>query len=206
MEIYSTEEQQVEAIKQFWKDYGTSIVAGVVIGLGGLYGWNYYSDVKVERAEAASQAFNQALMQSGDEAAVMAAAAEFDKQHAQAGYSALMQLIVAKSAVESGDLPKAEAALKTVIAAKPGDALTAVATLRLARIQAEQGQVATALATLDQVKNSAFSTQRDEFKGDLLLRQGETDKARLAYQEAVKNGGVTTSPALQMKLDNLNQA
>ena len=33
MEIYSTEEQQVDAIKQFWKDYGTSIVVGAVVGL-----------------------------------------------------------------------------------------------------------------------------------------------------------------------------
>ena len=46
MEIYSTEEQQVDAIKQFWKDYGNSILIGAVVGLGGLYAWNYYSDVK----------------------------------------------------------------------------------------------------------------------------------------------------------------
>ena len=41
MDIYSTEEQQVDAIKQFWKDYGSSIIVGAVVGLGGLYGWNY---------------------------------------------------------------------------------------------------------------------------------------------------------------------
>lgn len=57
MEIYSTEEQQVDAIKQFWKDYGTSILIGAVVGLGGLYGWNYYSDMKVAKAEEASKPF-----------------------------------------------------------------------------------------------------------------------------------------------------
>ena len=56
VEIYSTEEQQVDAIKQFWKDYGTSILIGAVVGLGGLYAWNYYSDVKVAQAEEASKA------------------------------------------------------------------------------------------------------------------------------------------------------
>ena len=48
MEIYSTEEQQVDAIKQFAKEYGPSILIGAVVGLGGLYGWNTYSDIPLE--------------------------------------------------------------------------------------------------------------------------------------------------------------
>ncbi len=44
MEIYNSEEQQVEAIKRFWKENGTAIIAGVVLGLGGLYGWRYFQD------------------------------------------------------------------------------------------------------------------------------------------------------------------
>ena len=39
MEIYNTEEQQVEAIKRFFREHGLSMVAGIVIGLGGLYGF-----------------------------------------------------------------------------------------------------------------------------------------------------------------------
>ena len=206
MEIYSTEEQQVDAIKQFWKDYGTSILVGAVVGLGGLYAWNTYSDMQVSEAQAASQAFQAASSKLGDDAALAGAVANFSKEHSQKGYQAMLDLIVAKSAVDAGDLTKAEAALTKVIASKPGAGLDMVATIRLARVQAEQGQVGTALATLEQVTDSAFASQRDELKGDFLVRQGELDKAKLAYQAALDNGGVTTSPALKMKLDNLNQA
>ncbi|MDG5899229.1 tetratricopeptide repeat protein [Shewanella xiamenensis] len=206
MEIYSTEEQQVDAIKQFYKDYGLSIGIGVVVGLGGLYGWNYYSDMKIEKAEEASQAFQTLTTKSSDEAAMIAGVAEFSKNYDQKGYQSLLDLIVAKTAVEAKDFPKAEEALKKVIAAKPGAGLDTIAMLRLARIQAEQGQVDTALTTLDQVTDKAFLAQREELKGDFFVRQGQADKAKTAYQAAMDNGGVVTSPALKIKLDNLNQA
>lgn len=204
MEIYSTEEQQVDAIKQFWKDYGTSIVVGAVVGLGGLFSWNYYSDYKVAKSESASEAF-QAMSATSD-STMLSAAENFAKEHSQQGYQSLLSLIVAKAAVESGDLEKAEASLKSVIASAPDASLVMVATMRLARVQAEQGQVATAITTLEQVSDPAFIAQREELKGDFLVRKGEGEKAKAAYQAAVDNGGAATSPALQMKLDNLNKA
>ncbi len=207
MEIYSTEEQQVDAIKQFWKDYGQSIVIGAVVGLGGLYSWNYYSDYKVAQAELASETFQTVSRSVQSDTTMLAAAESFAKDHSgQKGYQALLELIVAKAAVEAGDLAKAEQALKQVVADKTDDGLVAIATLRLARVQAEQGQIATALATLEQVSAPAFAVQRDELKGDFFVRQGDEDKAKSAYQAAIDNGGVTLSPALQMKLDNLNKA
>lgn len=206
MEIYSTEEQQVDAIKQFWKDYGSSIIVGAVVGLGGLYGWNYYSDVKIEKSEAASEAFQGIVANNSDSAAVQAAITEFGAQHDQKGYQALLELMSAKAAVEAGDLDKAEIAFTKIISANPGASLASLATLRLSRVQAEQGNLGTAIATLEQITDEAFNAQRDEFKGDLLVRQGDMDKARSAYQAAVDNGGALTSPALQMKLDNLNKA
>ncbi|KFZ38136.1 hypothetical protein HR45_06430 [Shewanella mangrovi] len=206
MEIYSTEEQQVEAIKKFWQDYGTSILAGAVIGLGALYGWNWYTDHQVKQTEAASQAFNQVVQNSQDEKALTAAAAEFDKTHSQVGYSALLQLVVAKTAVQAGDLAKAESALQAAIAAKPGEAVETIAALRLARVQAEQGQIDSALSTLDTVSSAAFAAEKAELKGDFLVRKGDLANAKTAYQEAVEKGGVVNSPALQVKLDNLTQA
>ncbi|GGP39246.1 hypothetical protein GCM10009347_03910 [Shewanella algicola] len=206
MEIYSTEEQQVDAIKQFWKDYGTSIAVGAVVGLGGLYGWNTYSDMKVESAELASETFQTIAEQSTNPAAFLTQAENFTAEHDQAGYQALLELMVAKAAIDAGDLTKAETALTKVIAAKPGSGLDMVATIRLARVQAEQNNLGVALATLEQVSDEAFASQREELKGDFLVRQGDLDKAKLAYQAAVDNGGALTSPALTMKLDNLNKA
>ncbi|BAJ01348.1 YfgM family protein [Shewanella violacea] len=206
MEIYSTEEQQVDAIKQFWKDYGSSIAVGAVVGLGGLFGWNYYSDHQITQAELASEAFQAVSASNISDNGMLTAAENFAKDHSQKGYQSLLELIVAKAAVEAGDLEKAEATLKSVVASAPDKGLVMVATMRLARVQAEQGQIATAITTLSQVSDPAFTAQRDELKGDFLVRKGDDEQAKAAYQAAVKNGGTSASPALQMKLDNLNKA
>jgi predicted negative regulator of RcsB-dependent stress response len=206
VEIYSTEEQQVDAIKQFWKDYGTSIVVGAVVGLGGLFGWNYYSEHQIAQAELASEAFQAFSAPAMTEAGMLAAAETFSKDYNQKGYQSLLSLIVAKAAVEAGDFDKAQATLKSVIATAADTSLVMVATIRLARVQAEQGQLAIAITTLEQVSDPAFTAQKDELKGDFLVRKGDPEQAKVAYQAAVDNGGAMASPALQMKLDNLNKA
>ncbi|RLV59929.1 hypothetical protein D5018_09615 [Parashewanella curva] len=206
MEIYSSEEQQVEAIKRFWKEYGNSIIIGAVVGLGGLYGWNYYSDHQVGQAQNASNAYQAAVNDATDESKLAGDIAKFTKEHDQKGYQAMLQLQLAKAAVIAGELDKAVTALKSVIAAKPGYGFEEMATLRLARIQAEKGLVSEALSTLSQVTNDAFAPQRDELKGDLLVRQGDVKLAKEAYESALAAEKNANNPVLKMKLDNLPQA
>ena len=109
-------------------------------------------------------------------------------------------------ALKDGDLAKAEDAYKRIIVAKPGASIDMVATIRLARLQAEQGNVGTALQTLESVTDAAYVSQREELKGDFLVRQGDLVSAKQAYQTAIDNGGALTNPALTIKLDNLNKA
>ncbi len=206
MEIYSTEEQQVDAIKQFWKDYGTSIVVGAVVGLGGLFGWNYYSEHKITQAESASEAFRFMSAPALDEAGMLAAAETLLKSTAKKVISLCYHLLLLKRQLSQAISEKAETTLKSVIASAADTSLVMVATIRLARVQAEQGQIATAITTLEQVSDPAFTAQRDELKGDFLVRKGDAEQAKAAYQAAADNGGATASPALQMKLDNLNKA
>ena len=72
MEVYETEEQQVEAIKSWWKENGKAVVLGAVIGLGGLYGWRYYQGEIQSAKEQASEAYTQAMntLDSGSENAI----------------------------------------------------------------------------------------------------------------------------------------
>ena len=46
MAIYDLEEQeQIDALKHFWRDYGRLIIAAVVafiVGVGGTQGWKHY--------------------------------------------------------------------------------------------------------------------------------------------------------------------
>ncbi len=90
MEVYTTEEQQVEAIKNWWKENGKAVILGAVVGLGGLYGWRYYQGHLDTSAENASDAYNvvaTALASDGAEAAGKAEA--FIKDNADTSYAAM---------------------------------------------------------------------------------------------------------------------
>ena len=42
MSEYQTDEEKVEAIRKWWRENGTAVVAGLVLGLAGLIGWQYW--------------------------------------------------------------------------------------------------------------------------------------------------------------------
>ncbi|WP_028110932.1 YfgM family protein [Ferrimonas futtsuensis] len=200
MEIYSTEEQQVEAIKSFWKEYGNSIIGGAAIGLAALFGWNTYQEYQIGQEEAASAAFDAAVEKAGARDTLAAAVDELKLSHGDSAYADLASLMLAKAAADAGDLTQAEQRLTDVAAGIDAD-IKPLVDLRLARVQLALGKSDEALATLNAITGEAFAGQRDELKGDLLKQKGDLQGARDAYQAALTAG--SRSPALQMKLDDL---
>ncbi|MDF2178936.1 tetratricopeptide repeat protein [Aliiglaciecola sp. CAU 1673] len=203
MEIYNTEEQQVEAIKKFWKDNGMAIVVGAVLGLGGLWGWRYYNETKFAGQEQASAQYEQAIssLEAGND---LSKVSEFIQTHSDNSYAVLAALQAAQKAVDADNLTEAADKLRWAAEHAEVDAVAAVANLRLARIQIQQAEYDNALSTLDKVSGDAFVAQVQEFKGDVYRLQGHVDKARAAYSAALeKNSG---NNLLKMKLDNLSAA
>ncbi|TKB47093.1 YfgM family protein [Thalassotalea mangrovi] len=204
MEIYQSEEQQVEAIKKFWHDNGNSIIAGLVIGLGGFFGYNYYQDQKIEAMETASTQFqeNMQAMESNDEK-FRSESQAFINDHKDSSYAAFTALALAKDAVAHSDFAEAEKQLTTAAELAPSEEIKAIAMLRMARVQIQQQNMDAALATLESPFPEKFAANVAETKGDAYLLAGDKEQARTAYQTAVDAGGLETSPQLQMKLDDL---
>ncbi|MBT4452093.1 MAG: tetratricopeptide repeat protein, partial [Gammaproteobacteria bacterium] len=57
MNDFVTDDEQVERIKNWWSDNGSSVIAGLVIGIGGLMGWRYWVDYQTNVAAEASSHF-----------------------------------------------------------------------------------------------------------------------------------------------------
>lgn len=201
MERYETEEQQVEAIKRFWKENGTALVVGAVLGLSGLYGWRYYNDSQISSQEQASAAFEQAETQLIQDEKGFSAAQAYITEHGDTGYAYLMALQLAQQAIERKDLSEAAKQLAYVSSQAELSAVKAIAGIRLARVQLEQGQFELALQSLDKISDAAFEGQTQAVKGDVFVAQQLFDKARAAYSSALeKNSG---DRVLKMKLDSL---
>ncbi|WP_063652223.1 YfgM family protein [Aliivibrio fischeri] len=201
MEAYETEEQQVEAIKSWWKENGKAVVIGGVVGIGAILGWKYYQSSQITAKETASAAYERALtaLQASGADAVESTQAFIDANKSSE-YASLAALQLAKVQVEAGQLEKALEQLNWVASNSKDESLTAMAQVRSARIQAEQGNFDAALATLANVKPASWAARVAELKGDIALRQGDIATARSFYTEALQAG---MNQAVQMKLDDL---
>lgn len=202
MELYDTEEQQVEAIKDWWKENGKAVIFGAVIGLGGLFGWRFYQDSVTEAQEATSASYTAVM----NTLAAQGADSEADVQQFIDGnkdseYAVLAAMQLAKVQVEANQLDEALAQLKWAQSTTQDAALKPVLTYRVARVQAEQGDFDAALSELDTITENGWTGRVAELRGDIALRSGDKDGAYAAYTEAQQADDA--SQTLQMKLDDL---
>lgn len=207
-----SEEEQLDAIKQWWKQNGTSLIAGVALAAAGVFGWNAWQDYQVNQAEAASMRYQQLLSLSGqeelDESARARASelvAEITDEHDDTLYADLALLIDARLAVGQGDLAAARNALEAVIDASSRDYLQGLARLRLSRLQVDEGDAEAALTTLEAGVPEALAAQRANVRGDAHYAQGQEDAARQAWEEALTLAQERNQPlyGVELKLDNL---
>lgn len=205
MEIYSSEEQQVEAIKRFWQEYGKAILGGVVLGLAALYGFRFYQAEQRGAAEQASTKYNQLIIQRDAAAASedwLAKAQGFIAAAKDDNYAVLVALLAAKDAVTLQQFDKAEAQLNWVMSHAKSAEVLAVTQLRLARLQREQGNVDAALVTINKPMPESFAALQAELKGDILLQADKAAEAKAAYELALSTAG-SNKQLLQVKLDEL---
>ncbi len=206
--MYETEEQQVEAIKQWWKENGKSIVAGVVLGLGAVLGWQGWSNHKDKVGAEASNLFDQMLVSVQQENLESASKQReiLYRDFASTPYTAFADLLQAKMLYRKGDTAGAEDALKQAIEGAPDEAIKNIAVLRLARIRLADDDAQGAAGLLGQyTASAAYSADYAALRGDIARAQGDHTAARKAYQEAL-DAKVGNAELVQLKLDNLPPA
>lgn len=206
--IYATEEEQVESIKKWWKENGRSVIAGVVIGLGGVFGWRWWVEHQNSVAQAASSAFERVLVagESDNKNALADQIKTLQAEYGNTAYAAFANLVSAQARYRSGDKDGARAELEKVVNSAPDPAIREIAVLRLARILLDQGDPAAATAVLGrQQASKAFAGDFSALRGDIALAEGDTMEAKKAYTQALEQNP-SNAAMIQLKLDNLPTA
>ncbi|QPI64755.1 YfgM family protein [Vreelandella venusta] len=207
-----SEEEQLEVIKRWWKENGTSLIAGAVLAAAGVFGWNAWQNYQEGQAEAASVRYQQLVnMTAGNTLAddQLANARELivdiTSDHGDTLYAELAQLLGARLAVQQGDLEAAKSALENVAGDSSRRYVKSLAWLRLARIEIANGDPQAALSLLDESISDALAAQRANVRGDAYAALDQTKQARDAWQTALELAQ-TQNQALygvQLKLDDL---
>ncbi|WP_223669647.1 YfgM family protein [Kangiella shandongensis] len=203
MAQYETEEQQVEAIKEFWKENGKAIILGAIIGFGGIFGWDYYKDYKQAQAEIASQQYAEAMqtIEAGsDEQSQFVEKAEAIKQeHSATSYAALAALKLAEIKVSDNNLDAAAEQLRWVVD-QGNKTFAPVAQIRLGRVLLAQEKYDETIQLADSVSNEAYKSSALFIKGEALLAKGNNEAAKNAFIEARDASEAAPHPLLALRL------
>lgn len=211
MDDYYNEDEQWQRVKRWLRENGPWLVAGVVIGLGGLYGWRWWEARLENQAVAASNAY-QAIIDSLDNGELDAAVLAADglrAAHAGSAYAVQADLLAARIEVDRGELGAAALRLERAMKRKGDPQLQLIARHRLARVQIAQGNADAALSTLAGATPGAFAARYAEARGDALYAKGDLPAALGAWREAeaagTAFGGVPTVDyaGLRLKIADL---
>jgi predicted negative regulator of RcsB-dependent stress response len=214
VEQYRTEEDQLDALRRWWNEYGRSTIAAVVIALAAGFGWQAWQTNQKEQAVHASDLY-QALLRSIEKMDPSAPtpegielAEQIKRDYGNSTYAQFAALHLAAMSVNKGDLGGAQAQLEWALSKAAADSDVArIARQRLARVIAANGDTEQALATLQSAQPGPYGASYALAQGDILLAAGKQDEAREAYSRAQEmaatDGQGVNLPMLQQKLQSL---
>lgn len=206
MDVYSTEEEQMDAVRRFLKENGKAIAIGVVIGLGGLFAWRYWSSHQANSLVQASVQYEKlsATLTDKSSSADLAAVEKFIADNKNS-YGVFATLRLAEQYVKNAEYEKAAAQLKQVPSLTKDENLQAVSALRLARIQLQLKQFDDGIKTLESVKAPGWVAQAHEIRGDILLSKGDAKGARQEYSAGIESSdNQSLRTLLDIKLNNIS--
>jgi predicted negative regulator of RcsB-dependent stress response len=180
------DQEQLDALKAFWKQYGNLITWVLILALGGFAawnGWNWWQRDQGTKAGAMFEELDRAAS-VGDADKAGRVFADLKERYPRTAFAQQGGLAAAKVQFDKGQVDAAKASLTWVATQATEDEYRTVARLRLAGVLAEAKQYDEALKMLDEAKSPTFEALVADRRGDLLLAQGKTDQARTAFQAA----------------------
>ena len=180
------EQEQLDQLKAFWKQYG-NIVSWVLVLVLGAYaawnGWNLYQRDQGAKAGALYDEIERAA-QSVDAERATRIFADMQSRYPRATFTHQAGLIAARVESEKGQYDAAKASLAWVAEHSSDDGLAAIARLRLAGLLLDTTKYDDALKQLDEIKSPEFVALAADRRGDVLLAQGKSADAQAAYLKA----------------------
>lgn len=198
------EEQEINQLKDWWKENGKTIIVAFILGVGGMFGWRYWQAHQAEQIAQASAQYN-ALIYSAqqDEQAKKANIEQFVQANSKTAYAVFALLDEAKKATEKQDFAAAEVNLNQALTQSQDEVLTSIVALRLSAVQFQLGQLDNALTTLNQVKGESFNARKAILTGDIQVAKGDKVAAKNSFEQAQQSGTQLEQQMAKMKLNNL---
>lgn len=208
MTEYLTEQEQIELLKNWVKQYSGIVLFGVVFALALSAGWRYWQNRQVNYKIHASSIFDELLAARAENksAVIKTQATKLITNYPKSPYAQMAAMMLGREAITQKDFANAEKQYTWVIAHSNTKAYRQIARLRLARVQIAENKQVDSLKTLETVDDTTFIGLIDEVRGDAYVAMNDNTAARAAYGKALAElpNAETVRPLLQIKYDNLS--
>ena len=202
-----TEQEELEALQKWWRENGKAVVVGLVIGLGGVFGWTTWQSRIEATAERVSVVYESMvdMAAAGDHIEALLRVEQIIQEHPDSEYAALSALLGAKSALAADRAEDANRLLNWVIQNAARAEVRDVARVRSAQLLLHEGKRDAGVTMLADVKTPAFAAAVEELRGDIFVDDGQSDAAAKAYAAALAGNSITSGmrARVTMKLDDL---
>jgi predicted negative regulator of RcsB-dependent stress response len=182
------EQEQLDELKAFWKQYGNLITWTLTLVLAGFAawnGWNWWEREQGAKASAMYEEFDRAV-QAGNAEQAARVFGDLKERYGRTAYAQQAGLLAAKLQADKGQADAAQASLSWVAEQGKDEAYQALARLRLAALLLDKRSFDDALKQVDAVKTPEFAALAQDRRGDILLASGKKDEAVKAFQTAWK--------------------
>lgn len=182
------EQEQLDELKHFWKQYGDLITWMLIAVLGAFAAWNGYQYWQRSQAAQAAVMYDEIerAAQSGDSARIDHALADLKDRFGGTTYASQAGLLAARAYYDKGNLEASSSALQWVAEKASEEGYQAVAKLRLAGLLLEKKAYGEALQQVSGFFPKDFAALAADRRGDILAAQGKKAEAKAEYEKAYK--------------------
>ncbi|MEJ6611661.1 MAG: tetratricopeptide repeat protein [Porticoccus sp.] len=214
MAEHLSDEEQLENLKKWWREYGVVAITVVTLSVGGYFGSVFYKERQQSQAEEASVLYQQMMevaLVSPDQTLndteyklAEGLASQLKDSFSGSQYARYAALLMAKIFVEKNDLDEAARELKWALN-DADEGLELVIKLRLARIEASRGNIDLALAMIDDTDAGTMASAYSEAQGDFHLMKKDEVSAYKFYLQSLDQSLEHDSSHVQILKLKLNQ-
>ena len=180
------EQEQLDEIKHFWKNYGNLITWALIVVFGAIAAWNgwqYWQRSQAAQASALYEEVERAAT-GGDMTRLERAFTDMKDKFGRTTYAHQAGLLAAKTFAEKGNVDAAKSALLWVADKASDEGYQASARLRLAAVLAEAKAYDDALKQLAGDFPAQFAGLVADRRADIYNLQGKKAEAKVEYLKA----------------------
>ncbi len=207
---YDLEEQdQIDALKAFWKKYGNFLLGAISVALLAFAGYRYYESTQANKSAQAVALYDEVREAAlkNDLGKAKTVAGQLFEKFGDTAYADMTGLLMAKLYIDGKDEKSAKASLQALIDKGRDDDYKHIARVRLAGILLDEKAYDEALKLVASDSAGKFSASYADRRADIQVASGKVADAKASYKLALEKME-PNSPmrrVVQLKLDSLGE-